>query len=132
MPTLETLKALADETRLRILNILDQSDELCACEIEAVLDLNQSNASRHLARLRAAGLVTARKQGHWVHYTLDASSPHAPLAERALNAAREEHDRLREDLLLLRDYRSSGYSCETIGAWDPEPSGRRIPGLPVE
>lgn len=117
MPTLELLKALADETRLRIVSILEQADELCACEIEAVLDLNQSNASRHLARLRSARIVEASRRGHWVHYTLVRSPQQAPLIASLLESVREESDLFRADFVRLRDYRSSGFTCETIGEW---------------
>jgi ArsR family transcriptional regulator, arsenate/arsenite/antimonite-responsive transcriptional repressor len=65
----ELFKALADETRLRILNLLIQG-ELCVCDIMAVLKIGQSKASRHLACLRNAGLVTDRRSGVWMHYSL--------------------------------------------------------------
>jgi len=114
---IEALKALADETRLRILSILEQAGELCACEIEAVLDLNQSNASRHLAKLRHAGLVHANRQGHWVHYRLAAATSVMTLAEPLLRSLRDANERFRRDLARLDDYRSSGHTCETIGEW---------------
>jgi ArsR family transcriptional regulator len=65
----ELFKALADETRLRILNLLVRG-ELCVCDIMAVLDIGQSKASRHLATLRNVGLVTDRRSGVWMHYSL--------------------------------------------------------------
>lgn len=65
----ELFKALADETRLRILNLLVQG-ELCVCDIMAVLDIGQSKASRHLAYLRNVGLVDDRRNGVWMYYTL--------------------------------------------------------------
>lgn len=67
----ELFKALADETRLRILNLLVRG-ELCVCDIMAVLDIGQSKASRHLAYLRNAGLVDDRRDGVWMYYTLSA------------------------------------------------------------
>jgi ArsR family transcriptional regulator len=68
--TLETVcKALADSTRLRILNLL-RAGEVCVCEIHESLKLPQSKVSRHLAYLRATEMVTARKDGLWVHYRL--------------------------------------------------------------
>ena len=68
--TLETLfKALADRTRLRILGLL-LSGEICVCDIYSTLSIGQPKASRHLAYLRRAGLVLARKDGLWVHYRL--------------------------------------------------------------
>jgi ArsR family transcriptional regulator len=65
----ELFKALADETRLRILNLLVQG-ELCVCDIMAVLDIGQSKASRHLAYLRNVGLVDDRRNGVWMYYAL--------------------------------------------------------------
>ena len=67
--------ALADETRRRILGLL-ASGEICVCRIHEALDVPQSTASRHLARLRKAGLVATRRDGLWVHYRLaDLSDP---------------------------------------------------------
>jgi len=62
-------KALSDETRLRILALL-QGGELCVCDLMAVLELPQSTVSRHLATLRNAGLVEDRRQGVWMYYRL--------------------------------------------------------------
>ena len=68
-PTETIFRALSDRTRLRILNLL-QGGELCVCHLVAVLDVPQPTASRHLAYLRRAGLVVARKEGLWMHYRL--------------------------------------------------------------
>jgi ArsR family transcriptional regulator, arsenate/arsenite/antimonite-responsive transcriptional repressor len=65
----ELFKALADETRLRILNLLVRG-ELCVCEIVSVLGIGQSKVSRHLACLRNAGLVDDHREGVWMHYSL--------------------------------------------------------------
>jgi ArsR family transcriptional regulator len=62
-------RALSDATRLRILHML-RDGELCVCDIVAVLGVPQPKASRHLAYLRRAGLVIARKQGLWSYYRL--------------------------------------------------------------
>lgn len=61
--------ALADATRLRILALL-RDGEVCVCHIHASLDVPQPTASRHLAYLRKAGLVAARRDGIWMHYRL--------------------------------------------------------------
>ncbi|HQZ38919.1 MAG TPA: metalloregulator ArsR/SmtB family transcription factor [Vicinamibacterales bacterium] len=61
--------ALADATRLRILALLEDG-EVCVCHIHASLGVPQSTASRHLAFLRRAGLVSARRDGIWMHYSL--------------------------------------------------------------
>ena len=67
---METMfKALADQTRLRILGLLALG-EVCVCEIHESLRIPQPTASRHLAYLKRAGLVTDRRQGLWVHYRL--------------------------------------------------------------
>lgn len=62
-------RAFSDHTRLRILNLLTQG-ELCVCDITAILDQSQPKISRHLAYLRRAGLVRARREGLWMHYHL--------------------------------------------------------------
>jgi ArsR family transcriptional regulator, arsenate/arsenite/antimonite-responsive transcriptional repressor len=64
-------KALGDETRLRIVALLSHS-ELCVCHLESALALQQSNVSRHLGVLRAAGIVDTRRDGAWVYYALAA------------------------------------------------------------
>jgi len=70
LASLETVfKALADTTRLRILGLL-LAGEVCVCNIHDSLGLPQPKVSRHLAYLRRAGLVAARKEGLWVHYRL--------------------------------------------------------------
>ena len=62
-------KALADRTRLRLIHLLND-DEVCVCFFVEVLKTNQPKISRHLAYLRRAGLVTARRDGKWMHYRL--------------------------------------------------------------
>ncbi len=62
-------RALADNTRLRLIHLLGD-DELCVCSCVEVLRTNQPKVSRHLAYLRRAGLVAARRDGKWTHYRL--------------------------------------------------------------
>lgn len=64
----DVLKALSDETRLRILNLL-YSRDLCVCDIVEALQITQTKASRHLRYLKNAGLVDDRKQAQWVYYS---------------------------------------------------------------
>ena len=61
--------ALADETRLRLLCLIE-GGEVCVCHLQGVLKTNQPKISRHLAYLRKAGLVEARRDGKWSHYRL--------------------------------------------------------------
>jgi ArsR family transcriptional regulator len=63
-------KALADETRLRILALLLAEKELCVCDLIAALKLPQSTVSRHLAYLRKSGLVNDRRCGLWMYYSI--------------------------------------------------------------
>jgi len=65
-------QALSDETRLRILKLLEIG-ELCVCDIVAALDLIQPKVSFHLGILKDAGLVKGRKEGKWIHYRFDES-----------------------------------------------------------
>lgn len=60
-------RALADRTRLRLLNLMG-ADEVCVCFFVEVLKTNQPKISRHLAYLRRAGIVGARREGQWMHY----------------------------------------------------------------
>lgn len=62
-------KALADETRLRIVALLSHG-ELCVCHLEEALGLAQPNVSRHVGILRMAGVVEHRREGSWVYYRL--------------------------------------------------------------
>jgi ArsR family transcriptional regulator, arsenate/arsenite/antimonite-responsive transcriptional repressor len=66
-------KALADRTRLRVIHLIGD-DEVCVCFFVEVLKTNQPKISRHLAYLRRAGLVSARRQGKWMHYRLEEPS----------------------------------------------------------
>jgi len=65
--------ALADRTRLRLLNLMG-SDEVCVCFFVEVLQTNQPKISRHLAYLRRAGIVNARRDGPWMHYRINEPS----------------------------------------------------------
>src|SRR5918994_1516846 len=77
-------KALADETRLRILALL-KDGEVCVCHIHGGLRMPQPTVSRHLAYLRKAGLVEARRQGVWMYYRL--AAPRSPIMHQVLHSA---------------------------------------------
>ena len=62
-------RALADRTRLRLLNLM-RDDEVCVCFFVEILKTNQPKISRHLAYLRRAGIVGARREGPWMHYRI--------------------------------------------------------------
>jgi len=74
--------ALADRTRLRLLNLM-RGGEVCVCFFVEVLDQPQPKISRHLAFLRKAGLVTARRDAKWMHYSI--AHPEHETARRVFN-----------------------------------------------
>jgi ArsR family transcriptional regulator, arsenate/arsenite/antimonite-responsive transcriptional repressor len=69
---INVFKALSDETRLRILKLLERG-ELCVCDVVAALDMVQPRVSFHLRVLKKAALLKGRKQGKWMHYKIDDS-----------------------------------------------------------
>ncbi|HEX8188665.1 MAG TPA: metalloregulator ArsR/SmtB family transcription factor [Pyrinomonadaceae bacterium] len=92
--------ALADRTRLRLISLM-ALDEICVCFFVEVLGTNQPKISRHLAYLRRAGLVEARRDGKWMHYRLA-----EPPDERAARVFREVLGWLAEDSEMKRDRQS--------------------------
>jgi len=84
--------ALADRTRLRLLNLM-AGREVCVCHFVEILGQSQPKISRHLAYLRQAGIVAARREGKWMHYSICAPADSA--ADSILNAslAALENDR---------------------------------------
>jgi ArsR family transcriptional regulator, arsenate/arsenite/antimonite-responsive transcriptional repressor len=68
--TVKLLAALADPTRLRLLNLMD-GREVCVCYFVEILKQAQPKISRHLAYLRNAGIVEARREGKWMHYRME-------------------------------------------------------------
>jgi ArsR family transcriptional regulator len=72
------MKALRDPNRVRIIKML-QHGELCVCEIQATLEISQPTVSKHVKMLEEAGLLSSRKDGLWVHYSLTdgGKSPYA-------------------------------------------------------
>lgn len=95
---LETLfMALADKTRLRLLNLM-REDEICVCFFTEVLGESQPKISRHLAYLRNAGLVSARRDGKWMHYRIEEPENifAAQIFRETLNALANQDD-MQED-----------------------------------
>lgn len=79
-------RALADPTRLRIINLLGDQ-EVCVCFFVEIFKTNQPKVSRHLAYLRRAGIVAARREGIWMHYRI--STPRDENAAKVLADVRE-------------------------------------------
>ena len=99
--------ALSDSTRLRILALLTNTEELCVCELTEALDLSQPMISRHLAQLRASELVSDRRAGQWVYYRLHFKLPRwaqRVLAETLAGIARDKP--YRSDIQAVRRLRA--------------------------
>ena len=90
-------KALADRTRLRLISLIGDS-EVCVCFIVAILKISQPKISRHLAYLRRAGIVAARREGKWMHYSLaEPPDEHAARIFREMRASLTEHPEFQRD-----------------------------------
>jgi ArsR family transcriptional regulator, arsenate/arsenite/antimonite-responsive transcriptional repressor len=97
--------ALADKTRLRLLNLMREG-EICVCFFTEVLEESQPKISRHLAYLRNAGLVEARRDGKWMHYKII-----EPANEIAANILRETLASLQNQTDLQQDYIKLEIAC---------------------
>jgi ArsR family transcriptional regulator len=103
---LETLfQALADRTRLRLLNLMS-GGEICVCFFVVVLDELQPKISRHLAYLRDAGLVRARREAKWIHYSI--TPPAHPVARAVFETVMASLDGDRE---MQRDREALAKTC---------------------
>ncbi len=101
--TRKVFKALSDETRLRILKMLE-ARPLCVCEIQYVLKGSQPNVSHHLKTLHDAGLVESEKDGLWISYSLP-DKPASSLHAAALSLVRKllaSDDTVKKDRTLVR------------------------------
>lgn len=107
-PLAALFKALGDPTRLRIVALL-AGGELCVCHLQQALGLAQAHVSRHLAVLRAADVVEARREGSWMHYSLK-EQPDRDRARlmRSLIDTYASRDTLRRDVKRLRGAAPTG------------------------
>lgn len=96
--------ALADKTRLRLLNLM-RDGEVCVCFFASALGTNNPKISRHLSYLKRANLVTGRREGKWMHYRLN--EPSEPDARKVFDAAMkliEGDSQMKADKQRLIDY----------------------------
>lgn len=110
----EFLKALSDETRLRIMALLFQK-EMCVCEICDVIEESQPKVSRHLAKLRDAGLVRDERQSQWVFYYLDIEDKTASEIMSTIIMNIDEHPVLNKDMQKLNEKVKQCKLCEREG-----------------
>jgi ArsR family transcriptional regulator, arsenate/arsenite/antimonite-responsive transcriptional repressor len=123
---LSIFKALSDETRLRMLKLLE-GGELCVCHVVAAFGMSQSKVSFHLGVLKAAGLVKDRKEGKWMYYRIDDSD----LFRRLLILSVTEKmpgDLLKEDRERLACFMEN--NSRTLPAAGPCCSGKTREGCP--
>lgn len=106
------IKALADETRIRILNVL-YKETLCVCDLEEILKISQSNASRHLTKLKNARLIISEKQAQWVYYQVDKKIlEEYSFVNELLSKELNKSPQCQKDVARLKKYRECGGSCE--------------------
>jgi ArsR family transcriptional regulator len=97
--------ALSDRTRLRLLNLMD-GREVCVCYFVEILGQSQPKISRHLAYLRRAGVVAARREGKWMHYKIV-----VPSHSGAARILRETLAVVREEKAMKADLARLGKAC---------------------
>jgi len=117
---IQLMKALSDETRLRIFHLLLER-ECCVCEVIQALDISQTRASRNLGILQNIGLLKTKRNGLWVLYSIDRQTANRyamPLA-RLLQDHPMENETLAEDRRRLKLARRIGPGC------GPERKGKR-------
>lgn len=120
---IKAVKALSDETRLRILNLLLER-ECCVCEVMQALEITQTRASRNLSALHDGGFLKLRKEGPWVLYSIatdDGENYHSAMLEAVGQA-------LKGDKLLARD-RQQLRKAKRIGPGCGEPSRKQVDSL---
>jgi len=117
MPLDQLFRALADPTRLRIINLIAE-EEVCVCYFTQAIAAPQPKISRHLAYLRRTGIVGARRKGKWMHYRLlvPQEAHAASILESTLQALRQNKDMQRDRARLRRACCGPNSLVEAIGA----------------
>lgn len=100
---IRAFKALGDETRLRVVNLLLEGD-LCVSNFADILEIDQPKVSRHLAYLKNTGLIIDQRKGPWVCYSLSSDEFFSPL-RNCLRRYREEIEQLDMDARRLAEIR---------------------------
>lgn len=107
-------KALGDENRLRIFNLL-RKGELCVCEIEMILGITQSNVSRHLTKLKNEEIIIFEKKAQYIYYRIHPQFMNEnELLNCFINEKMDNDPRFLKDLERLAKYKKSGFTCENL------------------
>lgn len=114
MNLIQVIKALSDETRVRILNLLKDGD-LCVCELEVLLDINQSNASRHLSRLTNAKILEYYKVAKYIYYRINIDAiKEFPFLKEIIEEHAMKLKQCSIDYNRLKKYKESNLSCDDL------------------
>ena len=113
--------ALADRTRLRLIHLIDE-DEICVCYFAEVIGTNQPKISRHLAYLKRAGLVSARRDGKWMHYQIT-----NPKNKRAAEIFARIREMLKEDKEMQTDRKNLLNMCRAAASPQQPANIQRAP-----
>jgi len=105
VPLDQLFRALADPTRLRLINLMSEQ-EICVCYFIEVIGAPQPKISRHLAYLRRAGIVAARREGKWMHYRLT-----PPQNSHAVAILKSTIEALKQDKEMQRDCERLNRAC---------------------
>ena len=108
----KTLKVLSDESRLRVLNLI-QERECCVCEVMQVMSISQSKASRICSALYDAGLLNLRRDGRWVHYSIanDPSKEYVADIISGIKKCLAENPDAAKDIDRLKNSQRAGQPC---------------------
>lgn len=118
MNVLEILKILSDENRLRIINLLKEHS-LCVGEIQTILNITQSNASKHLEKLKNVGLIIYKKDAQWIYYKVNSEKlVEYPFVKQLLFADIKNNSIFQEDLNKLNKYKESSLCCQDLRSID--------------
>jgi len=112
MDIVNVLKALSDESRIRILNILNKRD-VCVCEMQEILGLTQTNISKHLSKLKDLKLVVSEKQGQYVFCSINKQALRKyPFIRAILDSETSKDKTLKKDAKIFEKMNSKGMVCE--------------------
>ena len=114
MSLIEVFKALSHKNRIRIINLIRQQN-LCVCELQHITGISQSNASRHLNKLKQANIIYGKRDAQWVHYYINTNflDQHRFL-QLLLKEELEQVGNCREDNRRLKEYQESDLTCQDL------------------
>lgn len=107
------LKALSDVNRMRVLNLL-KDGELCVCEIEYIMEVNQSNLSRHLKNMTQVGLIVPYRKNKYVYYSMNSDFLEENPFVKEIISRFDEEDIFISDSKKLQEYKNSDITCDCI------------------